>query len=92
MFLVIYNSRVEEGTGEGVYIKAKAFELEDEKEINHALKFQYGRKNKPPKPATDFAGESPRRMYKAVPEKIWLNTYQKIGGHPIDGRVEINLL
>ncbi len=90
--IVIYDTNDPEGTGEGVYIEAQASELNDEQEITEALKFFYGRKNKETRPASTFLGNSPRRLYKAVPEKVWMNTYQKIHGQGIDGKIEINLL
>lgn len=91
VFLVIYDSTIAEGTGEGVYIQAKAYELTDEEEITHALQYHYGRKEKSPRPAIDFLGNQPRRIYKAVPEKVWINTDKKIESHHVDGRVEIPL-
>src|SRR3989344_4190049 len=91
VFIVIYDSTAAEGTGEGVYIQAKAYELSDEKEITHALKYHYGRKNKEPRPASDFLGSQPLREYKAVPGKIWTNIYEKIEGRYVDGRIEISL-
>lgn len=92
VFLVIYNSTAPEGTGEGVYIKAKAQELNDPKEIEHALKYLYGRKNKAPRKVVEFLGDFPRRVYKAIPEKFWINTDGEISGNFIDKRVEVNLL
>jgi len=89
--LVIYDSTVPEGTGAGVYVQAKATEITDEKEIQHAIPFLYGRKNKSPRPSSSFIGDSPRRIYKAVPGKIWVNTTQEINGQPCDVRVEIKL-
>ncbi len=65
--------------------------MADPKEIDKALKYFYGRKNKPTKPAADFLENSPRRLYKTTPEKIWINTYEKINGYGIDKRVEIKL-
>ena len=50
VFLAIYDSTVKEGSGEGVYIKAKAYELKETAEMEHAAKCIYGRKNKPMKP------------------------------------------
>ena len=88
---VVYDSTTPEGTGEGVYIKAKAFELNDEKGIEHALKFHYGRKKKPARPAADFMHENPRRVYKAVPEQFWVNSDETVDGHHVDMRVEIDL-
>ena len=49
IFLAIYDSTMPEGTGKGVYVKAKAYELDDPKEIEHAVKYIYGRINKVPK-------------------------------------------
>src|SRR3989344_4776521 len=46
VFIVIYDSTVPEGTGEGVYVQAKAYELNDGEEIKHALKYLDGRVNK----------------------------------------------
>lgn len=89
--ITIFDSSQAEGTGVGVYIQAKAYELTNEQEVTHALQFHYGRKNKTPRPATDFLGDSPRRVYKAVPEKMWINTDQKANGHHVDGRTEIHL-
>lgn len=91
VFITIYDSTVPEGTGEGVYIQAKAYKLSDEKEITHALRHHYGRKDKQPRPASDFLGNQLLRVYKAIPEKIWTNTYEKIGERYVDGRVEIHL-
>ena len=48
VFVVIYDSTVPEGTGFGVYMKGKAYELglKDSPEILKALKLLYQRKNK----------------------------------------------
>lgn len=92
VFLVIYDSTVQEGTGRGVYVKARAAELTDEDEITHALKYHYGRKNKSPRPVTDFMGPASRRVYKAIPEMFWINTDEKVDGHHIDSRVKLDLL
>ncbi len=89
--IVIYNSTDPEGTGEGVYIQAKAYELTDLDEIEKALKFHYGRKNKPARPISDFQDYSPRRVYKAIPEKFWINETQKVNGYPADIRSEVDM-
>jgi len=91
VFLVIYDSTVPEGTGEAVYIKARAYELTDKKEINRALKHLYGRKNKKPRKAEEFLGNYPRRVCKAVPKKFWVNTEGEVGGSYVDKRVEVEL-
>lgn len=90
-FLVIYDSTVAEGTGQGVYIKADAKMLTSESEIIHATKYLYGRKNKPVRPVFDFMGDSPRRVWCAVPEQVWTNADDKVNGHHVDSRVEIKL-
>ena len=95
VFLVIYDSTVPEGTGEGVYIQAKAYELSDEKEIKHALSYLDGRVNKKKDPKTrvaEFQGDKPRRLYKALPEKVWVNGEGNINGNYIDKRIEVDLL
>ena len=90
VFLVIYDSTAPEGTGEGVYIKARAYELDDPKEIEHATNCLYERKNKTPRKADEFLENYPRRLYKAVPEKFWVNEDGTIDGNYIDTRVEVH--
>lgn len=91
VFLVIYDSTAPEGTGEGVYIEAMAHELTDQKEIEHAMQSYYGRKNKKPRKAEEFLGNYPRRFYKAVPQKAWMNSTGDVDGNFVDTRVEIKL-
>ncbi|OGE80018.1 MAG: hypothetical protein A2660_02905 [Candidatus Doudnabacteria bacterium RIFCSPHIGHO2_01_FULL_45_18] len=91
VFLAIYDSTAKEGTGRGVYIQAEASMIIDKQEIERILKYQYGRKNKPTRPVTDFIQESPRRVYKAVPKQVWINTADKINGHHVDKRIEVKL-
>jgi uncharacterized protein YhbP (UPF0306 family) len=95
VFLVIYDSTVLEGTGRGVYIKAKAYKLESDEDIRYALRYLDGRVNKKKDPTTrvaEFQNEMPRRVYKAVLEKVWMNDDGEINGHFIDKRVEIKLV
>lgn len=91
VFLVAYDSTVPEGSGEGVYVKATAEELNDPDDITRALTCFYARKNKTPRRPEEFMGEYPRRMYKAVPEKFWVNFDIDVKGNPIDTRKEIAL-
>ena len=91
VFIVIFDTNQPEGTGEAVYIEAKAYELSDEDEINRAAAIFYKGKGKSPKPASDFLRKEPRRMYKAVPQKFWMNTDEKVNGHHLDGRKEVKL-
>ncbi len=95
VFLVIYDSTAAEGTGEGVYIQAKTSMLTDPEEIAHALECLDGRVNKKKDPLSriaQFQGDKPRRVYKAVPEKVWINGDGDVNGEYIDIRMEIDLL
>jgi hypothetical protein len=90
---VIYDSTAPAGTGEGVYIKAKAYELTDEKEIAEGLKCLDIRENKEKKHTPQqFLGSMPRRIYKAAPEKVWMNEDSDKDGNFIDIRIEVPLL
>lgn len=92
IFIVIYDSTAVEGQGHGVYIQAKAYELANSKEIVHALKYLDGRINKLGRHKTSqFQGSKQKRIYKAVPGKVWVNTDIRISGEFVDDRIEINL-
>ena len=91
IFCVVYNSSVGEGDGKGVYMKGQAFEINDKVEATYALKIFYEKKNKTPPNAEDYLDESPRRYYKFVPDFVYLNTFEKMNGLPVDGKVEIKL-
>ncbi|MGI8419497.1 MAG: hypothetical protein ACR2LN_02525 [Candidatus Levyibacteriota bacterium] len=39
-----------------------------------------------------FSGDFPRRVYKAIPQKVWMNKDGEVNGSFVDTRVEINLL
>ncbi len=93
VFIVIYDSTVPEGTGEGVYIQAKAHMLTEEIEILDALSVLDKRVGKTKKRnAKNFLGDYPRRIYKAIPEKVWINGDGKISGNYIDVRIPVDLL
>ena len=91
VFLVIYDSTAAPGKGEGVYIKATAMELEDPKEIEAAHKLLWDRHVVPYWKLEQVQGDAPIRLYKAVPEKVWISGEGKEKGHYIDTRVEIQL-
>lgn len=93
IFIVIYDSTAHEGTGEGVYIQAKAHVLANENEIEAAIGLLDGRVGKKKDTKTriaQFMGGKPRRVYKAVPEKFWINGDGDIEGEYIDVRFEID--
>lgn len=86
VFIVIYDSRAPEGTGEGVYMDATAREISDSKEIAQ-IKELLGVDD-----LDEFLGDSIRRCYKATPQKMWMNdAEEKDGVFLRDYRVEINL-
>lgn len=92
IFLVIYDSTAKEGEGWGVYIQAKASMLTDGEEIINAWKSLDDRVGKAKqRNASDFQGEMPRRVYKAVPQKVWINVDGEVNGQYADKRVEIKL-
>ena len=91
VFLVIYDSTVPPGTGEGVYVKAKAHQitkLEEVKKVFDLLKTRHATS------FWDFAAvgeDGPIRLYKAIPEKVWMSDGDSKNGHYVDIRTEINL-
>lgn len=96
VFLVIYDSTLPEGSGAhiGVYIQAKAYMLTEEKEVERARMVLLKRKGKPSSKllsTREFMPNYPRRVYKAVPKKVWLNDVGEVNGNYIDKRVEIRL-
>lgn len=91
VFISIFNSSLPIGGGEGVYIKARARELDTEGEVLHAIKYHYGRKKSEPRGVGEFLGDMPRRFYKAIPEKVWINLDSEMKGSHIDTRKEITL-
>lgn len=90
VFIVIYDSTVPEGEGEGIYIEAKAVEVNDPEEILRVRKIKKGEDYQGS--ADEFLGEAIRRVYKAVPERVWMNDAEiKDGVFMRDYRVDISL-
>lgn len=89
VFIVIYDSTVPEGEGEGLYFEAQAYELDNPDEIRKARRIKKGRDMDAP---DDFMGDAIRRVYKAVPERAWMNDAEiKDGKFIRDFKVEIPL-
>jgi len=86
VFIVIYDSTPENGQpANGVYIKGEATELTNKQEVMQAaLVFEGDQYN--PSDGRQYLGDYPRRIYKAVPQQIWINTDSKRNGHFIDSR------
>ncbi|MFZ1484145.1 MAG: pyridoxamine 5'-phosphate oxidase family protein [Candidatus Saccharimonadales bacterium] len=90
VFIVLYDSTAPEGEGVGVYIQAIASQVTDPKEILKVRRIKKGSHFQ--QSPDDFLGDSIRYMYKAVPEKIWLNEAEVVDGAFIrDYRVEISI-
>jgi len=73
-FIVIYNSTRPLGTNilQSVYIKAEAHEVNNGEELESAVGYLNKSENKKYK-LKDFTGNNPKRIYKAIPKKFWLN-------------------
>ena len=90
VFIVIYDSTAPEGSGEGLYIQARAYELDNPEEILFARRIKKGQDYIHTK--GEFLGDSIRRVYKAIPQRIWMNdAEEKDGVFLRDYRVEIPL-
>ncbi|HEU5187951.1 MAG TPA: pyridoxamine 5'-phosphate oxidase family protein [Candidatus Saccharimonadales bacterium] len=87
-FIVAFDSTPANGkVGHAVYIEATATELTDESEVLQAALVFEGDKYKM-SDGSQYLGEHPLRMYKAVPNKIWINGDMHVGGFFVDVRVE----
>jgi len=91
VFLVIYDSTVPAGSGEGVYIQAKTTTISDPKEIATAHKLLWDQHEAPYWKLEEFIEPSPLVLFKVVPEKVWMNDEGEAGGHYIDTRKEVSL-
>ena len=95
VFGVVYDSTAPEGTGEGVYFLGKAYELTDTEEIQVARSTTQSRKDKKAgeHDYINFTGDAIRRIYKFVPEKVWMNDDAKDenGNYVKDIRVEVSI-
>lgn len=95
VFIVVYDSTAEAGSGEGVYIQAEAKELSENEEITVARRITQTRKGQLDEMTEDeaekFKGSLARRIYKATPHKIWLNDVEldDEGKYVRDIRVEV---
>lgn len=91
VFFAIYDSSVAEGSGAGVYLEARAEELNVREEILVARKFTQARKGKSPDDADDFMGEAHRRVYRATVTHGWINEAETLESGWRDYRTAIDL-
>lgn len=90
IFIVIYNSGVKEGEGIGLYIKGYAETVTDIREVQHAVELLGRRRGRPFTSINNFIN-GPQKIYKAVPEKLWLNDAKQDeeGNFIKDFRIEV---
>lgn len=69
--------------------KAKKLEKKNIPELIKSLALLYSRKNKKPRKPEEFLALMPRRIYKFVPEKIWINSEGNLKGNFVDERIDI---
>lgn len=92
-FFVIFDSRAPIGDGVGIYFEGKAYEINEDNvdEVQKGCDLIGKRIGRLGSLASKFIGSSPRRLYKAVPERVWINAIRIVGVHALDGRVEVDL-
>jgi hypothetical protein len=88
IFAVIYDSSSPLGAGQGLYFQMRAEVVTEPNEIAAAKAIYLDRYGEEDCPGV-FAGTCPRRVYKAVPRKIWSNTDGARGSHFVDVRQTI---
>jgi hypothetical protein len=91
IFVTLYDSTVPASTGFGVYFEGKAYELNNPMEILAGIKEVYSRERRKPRDVIQFLKKFPRRVYKFIPEKVWVNGEGEINGNYIDNRTELDL-
>lgn len=93
--IVIFDSSVPEGEGEGVYFEANVDELSEKKDINHAMEVLDKRVKKDEfrvKKIGEVTGKGVWRVYKAIPLKISVLTEGEfVNGQYVDKRVDVDL-
>lgn len=90
IFVVLYDTDVPEGSGEGLYLQMHACTLRTPLEIAAAKKiYDTSFFAHPFGDHEQFLDSCPQRMYKAVPQKIWHNTDGTEQGHFVDRRQEV---
>ncbi len=87
-FVVVYDSTPADGQPTaGVYMTGKALEITDKQEAMQAA-LVFGNDPYNPSDGRKYLGDYPRRLYKFVPDKIWMNDDDNVDGNFIDVRKE----
>lgn len=76
-FIVIYDSTIEPGHGEGFYAKVVCEELTEPAAINQAITLLHGRFGEPYMTIDDVRGMAEKRLYKAVVASAWVKNLAK---------------
>lgn len=90
IFVVLYDSHASEGEGFGLYLQMEARMLCSKQAISRARRvytttFGEDLTHEP------FTGDCPRRLYKAMPRKLWCNSDGYIQDNFIDIRRELTM-
>lgn len=91
--IAIYDSGVAEGTGKGLYFSGSASELQPE-EVETVMKllFEKAGGSPPNRTASDYLGESPRRIYHFQPKEAWVTGERlSIGNQLVDTKIQLDL-
>ncbi|HSW99623.1 MAG TPA: hypothetical protein VLH38_01155 [Patescibacteria group bacterium] len=88
VFIVVYDSTVAPGLGEGVYIKASVIEITDTEEIKAAYMLLQNKRPNQYWKLEELQSDKPVHLFKATPESIWTNGGGEKNGQYIDTRVE----
>jgi nitroimidazol reductase NimA-like FMN-containing flavoprotein (pyridoxamine 5'-phosphate oxidase superfamily) len=93
MAIAIFNSSQSEGNPEGLYFSGLAEELKHSDAIEVAFKLLSTRaKKQPNRTATDYLGDSPRRIYRFEPKSVWVTGERiPVGNQLVDTKVSVSL-
>ncbi|HZM64009.1 MAG TPA: pyridoxamine 5'-phosphate oxidase family protein [Candidatus Saccharimonadales bacterium] len=89
-FVCMFDSRQEWGKGEGLYLQGRVQEIDDANEAKFALD-RIDERSPQRKQVAEFLPPGPRRLYKFVPDKAWINSDKAINGQFVDVRTEVTL-
>lgn len=91
VFVTVYDSTAPASTGVGVYLEGEAKELTNPKDMLIGITVVYKRSKHKIRAIAEFLKHFPRRIYRFMPKKAWINGDSDINGNFIDIREELNL-
>ncbi len=91
--IAIYGSPILEGTGQGLYFTGMAQEVESAEVAKQIIRWVGERTKKANnKTAADYLGDSPRRFYRFIPQKVWVTGERILSdGQLVDTKIVLNL-